>query len=374
MFLPPISIRSLLPTIDPRLIALAAFFLATVAGRAGEEKGRVQVVRVPGAWFLMQAQRGVDGSLHVLFDTVDGPRYVRSSDGGKNFSAPLTLVDKASQKPGLVYSTWDLAVSQDGRVHAALGNNAWKLKLPKEEWGLFYATLAPGAQTFAPLRNLNHKPSEGFSLAAGERGAVTAGFLSGQLYTMASRDGGETFSAYAELNPSLDPCKCCTTSTAYGPDGRLALLYREETNNERDIYLVLLDQRSGQQTRTRISSTPWKLEGCPMTYFTIRGTDTGYVTAWPTKGQIYFARLNKDGAVLPPGEIKTPGTNGMRTGILALSARDGATLIAWKNQNVLGWQLYDSKGQPDGSPGSTPSQGTGAAGVALPDGRFMLFP
>ena len=32
------------------------------------------------------------------------------------------------------------------------------------------------------------------------------------------------------------------SSVAYGADGRLALLYREETNDERDMHLVLWDQ------------------------------------------------------------------------------------------------------------------------------------
>jgi hypothetical protein len=100
------------------------------------------------------------------------------------------------------------------------------------------------------------------------------------------------------------------------------------------------------------------------------------VAAWPTKGQIYFARLDKDGALLPPGEIKTPGTAGMRTGISAVSAVDGTTLVTWKNQmkDSLRWQLYDSKGNPQGEPGATKSTGSGAAAVALSDGRFVVFP
>jgi hypothetical protein len=349
---------------------LCSVFLALGVSRAE----RVEVVNIPGASNVMKAQRGSDGTIHVVFDATGGPQYVKSTDGGKTFSAPLALVDQASRKPGLEFITWDLAVGPDGRVHVALGNNAWKLKLPQDQWGYFYASLAPGAKSFSPLRNLNHKPSEGFSLAAGESGAVTASFLSGKVYTMTSRDGGATFSTFAELDPSLEPCKCCTTSTAYGPDGRLAMLYREETNNDRDIHLVLAGQNGGKPTNTRISATPWKLQACPMTYFDVRGTDSGYVVAWPTKGQIYFARLGKDGAVLPPGEIKTPGTNGMRTGIVALSAKDGTTLIAWKNQDMLGWQLYDAQGQVIGSAGSAPSRGSGAAAVALPDGRFMVFP
>jgi hypothetical protein len=352
---------------------LSVFFLSLAVMHAAEVADRVQVVHVPGAANVMKAERGADGTLHLLFDTNGGPHYVKSTDGGATFGVPLSVVDDAARKPGLEYTTWDMAVGQDGRVHVAMGTNAWKLKLPQEQWGMQYATLAPGAKTFSPVRNLNHKPSEGYSLAAGSGGAVTASFLSGHVYTMASRDGGESFSPYAELNPLIDPCKCCTTSTSYGPDGRLALIYREETNNQRDIYLVLTD-RNGQQKRTRISATSWQLQACPMTYFTIRGTATGYVTAWPTKGQIYFARLDKDGVKLPPGEIPTPGRNGMRTGVVALSAPDGVSLVAWKNQDVLGWQLYDVAGAPLGKPGSEASRGNGAAAVVLADGRFAVFP
>lgn len=225
------------------------------------------------------------------------------------------------------------------------------------------------------MRNLNRKSSEGFSLAAGPRGAVTACFLSDKLFVMTSRDNGKTFSPSAEPNPGWNPCNCCTTSATYGNDGKLAVLYREETSNDRDIYLALWDQgRDAKPMRTRVSTTGWHVNACPMTYFTITPTDTGYLAAWPTKGQIYFARLDKDGAVLPPGEIKTSGTSGMRTGLVALSATDGVTLVAWKNKDVLGWQLYDAKGQPQGNPGSAKSPGNGAAGVARPNGQFVLFP
>ena len=110
-----------------------------------------------------------------------------------------------------------------------------------------------------------------------------------------------------------------------------------------------------------------------MTYFSITATGSGYVAAWPTKDQVYFARLDKQGALLPPGEIRTPGTHGMRTGILALGAMDGTTLAAWKKDDVLGWQLYDAKGQPQGEARSMTSPGNGAAGVALPNGKFVLF-
>ena len=326
---------------------------------------------------VIKAQAGADGMIHLLIDAEDGPVYVKSREGGATFSEPMAIVDAASQKRGLKFSGWDMAVGRDGRVHVAMGNNAWKLKLPEEEWSLYYASLAPGAKAFSPVRNLNRKPSEGFSLAANERGDVAACFLSGKLFAMISHDDGKTFSASIEPNPAWDPCDCCTTAAAYGRDGRLVLLYREETNNDRDMYLVLWNQPGKDKPmRKRVSGTPWKIEGCPMTYFSINRTETGYVAAWPTKRQIYFARLDKDGAVLPPGEIRVPGTAGMRTGVVAVGAQDGATLLAWKNQtkDELRWQLYDAKGKPEGEPGSAKSSGSGAGAVASGDGRFAVFP
>src|SRR5213592_1667117 len=295
-----------------RFALLSLSFMMVVAGHSSERANRVNVIRAPGDAKVVKAQLGADGAIHLLLDAEDGPRYVKSTNAGVSFSAPMTIVDAASQKPGLKFQGEDLAIGKDGRVHVALSNNAWKLKRPEEEWGFYFASLAADAKAFSPVRNVNRKPSEGFSLAADERGNVTACFLSGKLFTMVSRDDGETFHPSAELNPAWDPCNCCTTAAAYGPDGKLALLYREETNNERDMFMVLSNQRTkSKPVRTRISGTPWKLNGCPMTYFTITRTDTGYVAAWPTKGQVYFARLDKAGAVSPPGGIKTPGTSGM---------------------------------------------------------------
>ena len=219
---------------------------------------------------------------------------MRSTDGGKTFSEPLAVVDRQSQRPGLEFTVWDLAVGPEGRVHVALGTNAWKLKLPKEEWAFFYARLDPGAKSFAPVQNLNRQPSEGFSLAADERGNVTACWISGKLYAQVSHDHGATFGPAAEIDSTFDPCDCCTSSIAYGADGRLAVLYREETNNERDMHLVLWDQAKNHVSRKRVSTTLWKIDACPMTYYTVVPTKEGYEIVWPTEGQVYFAATRSE--------------------------------------------------------------------------------
>jgi hypothetical protein len=350
---------------------------AHMSGRRPAEKhaddGSVTTVPVPGGGRPVVARADAEGAIHLFYDSGDGPKYARSSDGGTTFSPAISVVGEGQQRAGLEYSAWDMAVGKGGRVHVAMGTNAWKLKLPQEEWGFFYASLDPGQAAFSPVRNINRKPSEGFSLAADDRGNVTACWLSDRLYANISHDNGETFTPFVEIDSSVNPCNCCTTSAAYGADGRLAVLYREETGNERDMYLVLWDQDRGRVSRTRVSRTLWKIDACPMTYYTVSRDRGGFVAVWPTRGQVYLAHLDARGDLSPPGEIQTPGRSGMRTGIIALSAPDGKTLVAWNNNDQVGWQLYGAGGQPLGQPGSARGAGKGVAGVVGKDGRFVLF-
>jgi len=149
-----------------RLIGL--FFLWMLTSHAEQATGRVNAIRVPGAGQVRKAQLGADGTIHLLLNGADGPQYVNSRDRGLTFSAPIQIVDRAAQKPGLEFDGEDLAIGKNGRILVAMSNNAWKLKLPEEQWGLYYATLLPGAKAFTRVRNLNLKPSEGLSLGCGQ--------------------------------------------------------------------------------------------------------------------------------------------------------------------------------------------------------------
>ncbi len=248
---------------------LSTVFFSPPAAGSDDWIGKVTTVPIPEHGQPVVARTDAEGTIHLLYDSKNGPEYTRSTDGGRTFDPAIPVVGGGPQKSGLEYSAWDMAVGKGGRIHVAMGTNAWKLKLPQEEWGFFYASLDPGSAAFSPVRNINRKPSEGFSLAADDKGNVTACWLSDKLYANVSHDNGETFAPYVELDSRYNPCNCCTTSAVYGEDGRLAVLYREETNNERDMYLVLWDQDRGQVSRRRISTTLWKVDACPMTYYTI---------------------------------------------------------------------------------------------------------
>ena len=124
----------------------------------------VRVITVPEARSVIEAIR-TSSEIHVLFESLSGkPAYSSSKDGGKTFTPPVSIVTEGNFPKGLAFDVWDMAVDSVGVVHVALGSNAWKLKLPQNEWGFFYTRLKPGAKAFEQLRNINQKPSEGFSL------------------------------------------------------------------------------------------------------------------------------------------------------------------------------------------------------------------
>ena len=351
---------------------LRVLVVVSVASAFAQAEERVVTVQVPGSAETVIAKSGPSGTTHVLYYAEHEPKYVRTRDGGRSFSEPVSLVDAASRREGLEYHIWDMVVDSSDRVHVALGNNAWQLKLPHDEWGFFYTRLEPGAERFENLRNINKTPSEGFSLAVAKDGRVSAVWMADKLFANVSKDHGRTFGLPAEIDASLDPCNCCTTSSTYAADGRLSVLYREEANNERDMYLAMWNQANGRVVRTRVSTTPWKINACPMTYYQISRTAQGFTAVWPTKGHVYFARLNANGEQVSPAEIKVPGTTEMRTSILALNAKDGS-LVVWKNSERLHWQMYDHNGQPTSLRGSESSPGKGAAGVVSTSGQFILF-
>ncbi len=333
---------------------------------------RVTLVRCPDGGTPVCARITNDGAVHLLYDLNGLTWYSVSRDKGKTFEKAICAVDPDSRKPGLEFSGADMSVNNSRQVFIAMSTNAWKLKLPQNQWSLQYTTLVPSASAFSPVFNLNNKSSEGFSLAADDRGNVAAVWLSDKLFANFSRDGGKTFSSNAEISKDCDPCPCCTTSSVFGVNGDLAVLYREEAGNNRDMYL-LINHRDGRISRKRISSTLWNIDACPMSCFTITKAGGGYIAAWPTKGRVFFVKLDKDGNQLPSGEIATEGRAVAHEGILALAAPNGDTLIGWNHDGRLNWQLFDATGLPAGSTESTTEAGKWAAGVVLADSRFILI-
>src|SRR5258708_19579147 len=101
-------------------IVVSLILLSASATRGEETANRVSIIRVPGGGKVLKSERGADGTIHLLVDAPDGPRYLRSKDDGGTFSAPIAISDPAAQKPRLKFSGSALAVPPARPLQLAL--------------------------------------------------------------------------------------------------------------------------------------------------------------------------------------------------------------------------------------------------------------
>ena len=352
-------------------LAVIVFSVVLATSGYGERQTAVQVIKVPHSGIAPDAEVDGEGNIHLVYMSDDDIYYVTSEDGGQRFSEPLRVNSDAGTAQAGAYRGPDVAVAPDGRVHVVWYTNAFQRQLPSEAWGVHYAYRDPSDTSFVAARNLNHTPSDNYSVAV-SHDQVAVFWTADALYVQMSDDGGGMFSEPAVI-ALADPCECCATRAYFSRTGDLYVSYREKSNNMRDMYL--LKRRAGQQTfvSRALSQTPWQIELCPMSgsYLT-GGYDQELVAAWETKGQIYYGRVDEAGALLTPGEIRVSEQGRYP---VVLSASEGTTLVAWKQGTSLRWQTYDTKGhvldeqvRVDGPSRHRP------AGVVIEDGTFVLFP
>jgi hypothetical protein len=331
----------------------------------------VQVVPVPLLGQVPQAIVDRTGAIHLVFVAGEDVYYARSTNGGAFFTAPLRVnSEPGSSHPPNMYRGPDIALGQHGRVHVIWYGNAWQRKLPPGQSGAHYAFLDPAAGRFSNTVNLNHLPSDNYSLAADQQGNVAVFWMAGGLFLSFSADNGATFAPARKVDLA-DTCECCASRAFLRADGLLVCAYRDKTANNRDMFLASTRLPNFEWRKTRISGAPWHIEGCPMTGSSLVPAGSDLLAAWETKGNISYSRL-RQAEHFQGNEIVATVKGGKWP--VALSDPRGRVVLSWKRGNDLQWQAYDRNDQSLGgvrtAPGSNPFRHTG---VVKADGSFLLF-
>src|SRR5262249_54101036 len=69
----------------------------TVGDSADDASNLVTTIPVPEGGSPIVARADAAGTIHLLYNSADGPKYVRSSNNGKTFEAPIPVVDEGSR-------------------------------------------------------------------------------------------------------------------------------------------------------------------------------------------------------------------------------------------------------------------------------------
>ena len=235
------------------------------------------------------------GNLHLVYftgeDTHGDLYYVRSSDGGKTFSAPL----RVNSQPGSAIAAGairgaQIALGADARLHVVWnGSSIAKPKGPPNPEAppnsphsglpLLYSRLDLDGDGFEPQRNVMTRT---FGLDGG--GAVTAdgagnvyvawhgkaagaaeGEAGRQVFLTQSSDGGGSFSPERAISePGAGACACCAMRLFAGSDGTVYGLFRTATDVVRRDMVLLVSKDHGKTFAGR-RIHEWEIGSCPMT-------------------------------------------------------------------------------------------------------------
>jgi hypothetical protein len=365
--------------------------LVLVLVAAQSPASRIELVRAPSGGIQPRAMVDEQGTLHVVaFHGAEGGgelEYVRSSDGGKTFGAPLAVssVPKSAVAIGNVRGA-GIALGRRGRIHV-LWNGAGSdhAKAP-----LLYARLDDAGTAFEPARDLagaHHGLDGGSAVAADAAGNVwlvwhapdgAEGEANRRVFVARSRDDGATFEPEVAVgDEGTGVCPCCGLGAIAGADGALAILYRTARNgDERDTTMLLADESGGPFLARKLDE--WRVASCVMSTYSLARGAHGLLGAFESAGQIRFAPLSATAAA--PEDA--PGAPSSRKHPSLASGADGSVLLAWiegmswGRGGTLAWQLFGPDGKPiagehgrrDGVPAWSLVQA-----VALPGDRYVVL-
>ena len=238
---------------------------------------------------------GIHGEIYVAYTKplakpyTGEIRFARSLDGGRSFSAPVTVHANRDQ---ITHRFESMIVDRQGRIYIA-----WIDKRDAEA-----------------ARSANEK----------YRGAA--------LYYAVSNDAGASFNG--DLKIADHSCECCRIALALNPAGKPVALWRHVFEpNARDHALAELTPDGAVLPLIRASFDDWRIDACPH-----QGPALAYAQDG-TRHQTWFNLKGDEGGVFyaaasPAGALGKPVRLGDAQAAHADVMVDGATVaLAWKQFN-----------------------------------------
>jgi len=246
-------------------------------------------------------------------------RFARSVDGGRTFSAPVTVNDDGAP----IGHRFDaLRVSPGGTIYLA-----WIDKRDRER--------------AAPGEHAHEGAAAGGHVHEGSEGAA--------LYYSLSRDGGRSFIPNRRLKDGI--CECCRL--AMDVDGDLpVLLWRDIFDGTvRDHALVRFATPDAPGPVVRASDDGWAIDACPHHGPSLSVSDAGtYHAVWFTGGGrrgagAFYARSVDRGQTFP---APIPVGSDRTFGHAVVLSRGREVVLAWEEGVAQGMSVRVSRSRDDG--------------------------
>lgn len=249
-----------------------------------------------------------DGRIVMTYVQQSGSRGLiytsLSADDGATWTTPQLAVDVLFGTIGLQRQPY--AVMDDaGIMHMVFEDQRLKGQVD-----VFYCRSTDEGRTWTSPQSVSDDPDgrslqDFSSIAVADSGVVLITFLDKRsefdpvrhIYITRSTDRGLTWSALSQVDQfdqttPAGVCECCIQNIAAASDGRVAVAFRSNVANQRDIYLAAsTDGGVTFMPPLRIASDTWTIDACPA---------TGPTVAFDSSGSVHFAWMDERDAIKAP--------------------------------------------------------------------------
>jgi len=257
---------------------------------------------------------GDDGRVVITFADGTTIHACVSDDGGASFGEPVEVAEEQALSLGNGRRPRAAVSAEHGLVVTA---NSGK-RLRGRDGDLHAWTSRDGRRWSRRVRvnDVDDASLEGLhGMAAGPDGRIVATWLdqregrrAHQVMAAVSRDGGRTWEddllVYA--SPEGAVCFCCPPAVAIDREGRAHVIFRNDLDGNRDMYVATSDEDvSAFGPARRVVGESWALRRCPMQGGALAvGADGEIEAVWFQKGRVLGAPLDARGR---PGPTRPLG-------------------------------------------------------------------
>ncbi|MGC4003912.1 MAG: sialidase family protein [Pirellulales bacterium] len=340
----------------PRTLGLFVLLLCVASFVRADES--LLLATGKGADRPQQPQVVVDGGgvAHVVYGVGNVVLYRRSEDGGKSFAEPVVIETGRVLALGMRRGPRVAVAGKNDGITAicvaAIGGAQGKGR----DGDLLTFRSVDAGKTWSPAVVVNDvagSAREGLhALAAGPRGVFCAVWLDlrekrTELYAATSVDAGKTWgpNTLVYRSPDGSICQCCHPSVAIDDAGRIAVLWRNSLEGERDMYLAAsTDGGRTFDAARKLGTGRWPLDACPMDGGALaflpsaNGTPGGALTVWRRDKNVFaFAEEDRTERELGPGEQPWLAVAGDRPIVAWVRKRGGSLRVAVGDRPDVEW-------------------------------------
>ncbi|MDZ4746741.1 MAG: sialidase family protein [bacterium] len=296
--------------------------------------------------------RAPDGTLVLSYATKDHSMalfYVTlSTDGGTTWSAERRFMDSPFGVITLQRQTYAI-MDNKGVLHGLgmsnIGGVMNQFYTRSEDRGLTW-TPPIKAKSASDMRHQDFG-----SIAVDSSGTIYISYISNNTNTadqnthdfvVRSTTNGTTWLPEVRVDnfPVGGSCECCTQNIEVGPNGEVAIAFRSNLNNRRDIHVARSNDGGNTfSTPVNIQSAMWMIGGCPATGPALKYDRTGMLhVSWrdarsqSEPGTCFYAAL-------PAGSTMTPVNINLSKGfsedaeypVVAVSEDGQGIAVTWEN-------------------------------------------